>query len=328
MSDGDAKTQPQRSVKGSSLMVDTGATSHIVTDITKFKTFDDEFQPESHCVELADGTRCTGVAERKGDAEVCLIDSTGQRHNTMLKKALYIPSYPQDIFSVKSATPNGATVIFKQGRDILKHKDGTIFHIHDCNRLYYLHTVGDECDDDKRKGSYDMQTWHEILGHCNYDDVQKLQNVVDGMTIRGKPDRPAQHCEVCTQGKFTQTRNREPDVRAKAAPQLVHTIQSMVHTDIAGPIDPQSKDGYRYELSFTDDYSSALFVYYLKNKSDTVQATEKFLADTAPYGKIKCVRSDNGAEFMGKNYQELLSKNGIKHETSAPYSPHQNSTAE
>ena len=67
---------------------------------------------------------------------------------------------------------------------------------------------------------------------------------------------------------------------------------------------------------------------FLKNKNDTIQATEKFPADTAPYGKIKCVRSDNGTEFMGENYQELLSKNGIKHETSAPYSPHQNGTAE
>ena len=59
-----------------------------------------------------------------------------------------------------------------------------------------------------------------------------------------------------------------------------------------------------------------------------MQATEKFLADTAPYCKIKCIRSDNGTEFRGKHYQALLCKNGIRHETSAPYSPHQNGTAE
>lgn len=38
------------------LMVDCGATSHIVTDLAKFKRFDDGFQAKSHCVELADGT--------------------------------------------------------------------------------------------------------------------------------------------------------------------------------------------------------------------------------------------------------------------------------
>ncbi len=58
-------------------MVDTGATSHIITDLEKFKWFDDEFQPEKHYIELADGTRASGVALRRGDAEVYMIDSSG-----------------------------------------------------------------------------------------------------------------------------------------------------------------------------------------------------------------------------------------------------------
>ncbi|XP_039627322.1 B-cell receptor CD22-like [Polypterus senegalus] len=52
------------------LMVDTGATSHIVMDITKFKTFDDSFQAETHRVELADGTRWHGVAEHRGKESI------------------------------------------------------------------------------------------------------------------------------------------------------------------------------------------------------------------------------------------------------------------
>ncbi len=102
--------QPARSIKEKGLMVDTGATSHIVTDILKFTSFDDTFKPETHCVELADGTPCRGVAQRKGNAEVLLVDSTGQRRRATLRDTLFIPSYPQDIFSVKSATPFGATV--------------------------------------------------------------------------------------------------------------------------------------------------------------------------------------------------------------------------
>ncbi len=119
VSDEDAEIQPGRGVELTDLMVDTGATSHIITDIAKFKKFNNKFQPETHCVELADGTRCKGVAERRGDAEVCLIDSRGQHHNMTLRQALYIPSYPQDIFSVKAATASGATVIFKRGTDAL-----------------------------------------------------------------------------------------------------------------------------------------------------------------------------------------------------------------
>ena len=320
VTDGAAGFQPSnQGVCMRGLMVDCGATSHIVTDIAKFRRFDDEFQAGTHCIELADGTRCKGVAERRGDAEVFLMDSRGHHLKTVLRRALYIPSYPQDIFSVQAAADSEATMIFKKGKDILVHKDGTQFPIHVHDRLYYLHTIRDGCDD-RVKGCYDLKTWHEILGHCNFDDVQRLEGVVDGMKIEG-PRNKSPSCEVCTQGKFTQTRNRKPDARAKRPLELVHT-------DLAGPIHTESREGYKYVVSFTDDFSSAVFVYALKSKSDTLQATERFLADTAPYGKIQRIRSDNGTEFTGKHYKTLLVKNGIRHETSAPYSPHQNGTAE
>ena len=59
-----------------------------------------------------------------------------------------------------------------------------------------------------------------------------------------------------------------------------------------------------------------------------IQATEKFLADVAPYGTVKCIRSNNGTEFTNREFQSLLRKNKINHETFCPYSPHQNGIAE
>ena len=93
----------------------------------------------------------------------------------------------------------------------------------------------------------------------------------------------------------------------------------------------------------TDDYFGCLFTYLLKPKSDAPKATEKFLADVAPYrkvktlsflqdlfpsGEIKRMRSDNGGEYISKEFKKILVKHSIKHELSAPYSPHQNRTAE
>lgn len=63
-------------------------------------------------MELADG-----VAECRGDAAVYLIDDRGQHHKTTLRQVLDIPSYPQDIFSVRAATSSRVTVTFKQGKD-------------------------------------------------------------------------------------------------------------------------------------------------------------------------------------------------------------------
>ena len=65
-------------------------------------------------------------------------------------------------------------------------------------------------------------------------------------------------------------------------------------------------------------------IYFLRQKSDTLEATEKFLADAAPYGKVKRLRSDNGGEFISQGFRTLLRKHAIRHETSAPYSLHQN----
>lgn len=102
-----------------------------------------------------------------------------------------------------------------------------------------------------------MQTWHDILGHCNYNDIQKLWEVVNGMTIEGNLDKSVLTLVLSVYPvKFVQMCNREPDVGAKIALQLVHT-------DLAGP---KSKDVYRFALSFTDDYSSMIFAYFLKKK--------------------------------------------------------------
>ena len=40
------------------------------------------------------------------------------------------------------------------------------------------------------------------------------------------------------------------------------------------------------------------------------------------------MQSDNGGEYISEEFKSLLLKNHIKHEFSAPYSPHQNGTAE
>ena len=54
------------SVSETSLLVDTGATAHILNDKSKFLKFDDEFKPDNHYIELADGSRACGVVSAKG----------------------------------------------------------------------------------------------------------------------------------------------------------------------------------------------------------------------------------------------------------------------
>ena len=85
------------------LMVDCGATTHMINDATKFKTVDESFRPEDHMIELADGSKVSGLVKMRGDAEVYLLDSEGRQVKTRLKQALYIPSFPQNILFSQSS---------------------------------------------------------------------------------------------------------------------------------------------------------------------------------------------------------------------------------
>ena len=85
--------------------------------------------------------------------------------------------------------------------------------------------------EDSCQGCYDINTWHRILGHCNYDDIRKLPNAVKGMKIKEKIGTLNKNCEICIQGKFSQSRNRQPNRRAASTFKLIHT-------DLAGPIEP------------------------------------------------------------------------------------------
>ena len=323
------------------MLVDSGATSHIIKDESMFTSFDDTFKPKTHSVELADGRKATGMALKRGEVPVSFKDSAGNMRNSVLKRALYIPSFPQDLFSVNGATEENpkTQVTFGSKCAVMTTEDGTQFIMPKRGKLWFIDSyIGTKTNiveintvknNDNNNSSAEpspapskrndtLENWHKIMGHCNKEDVLRLENVVDGMKISSKS---LLQCEPCILGKETQHFNREPDERATSP-------MEFVHTDLAGPVAPTAREGFRYVLSFIDDYSGAMFVYFLKLKSEAPKGLLKFLADSAPYGVIKKMRSDGGGEFISNEVEEILVKNKIKIEGSAPYSPHQNGTAE
>ena len=44
--------------------------------------------------------------------------------------------------------------------------------------------------------------------------------------------------------------------------------------------------------------------------------------------KLKVLRSDNGGEYTGRNFQEYLKSEGVRHELTVPKTPQQNGVAE
>ena len=99
---------------------------------------DPSFKPEEHFIELAYDTRANNVAKKRGTVAISMRTANGNIVQATIGNALFIPTYPQSIFSVQVATKRGATVNFHSDTAELITKDGTTFPSQQHGRLYYL----------------------------------------------------------------------------------------------------------------------------------------------------------------------------------------------
>ena len=143
------------------LLVDTGATTHIISDEKKLVRNVKNFDSSKHYIELADGSRKNNLVTAKGDAQFHISDDDGKPCTVLLKNAICVPSYNQDIFSVKRATEQGATVTFSPEKAVLSTSEGKSFDITTRGKLYYLDIVNSVSTCKTRS----LQEWHRIFGH-------------------------------------------------------------------------------------------------------------------------------------------------------------------
>ena len=91
-----------------------------------------------------------------------------------------------------------------------------------------------------------------------------------------------------------------------------------------------SVGGGKYYKSIIDDYSRKFWVYILKEKSE---AFSKFKDWCAVVEKekgcvVKCLRTDNGLEFLSKDFELFCQSKGIKRHRTVPLNPQQSGVAE
>ena len=99
----------------------------------------------------------------------------------------------------------------------------------------------------------------------------------------------------CIKGKLTaKVRNAKIDRCTE--------LLGVVHTDICGPLTPLAMGGYKYFITFIDDYSCYGFVELIREKSKSLEAFKAFKAKIElQQGKmIKVVHSDKCGEYYGR----------------------------
>uniref|UniRef100_A0AAV1UWU0 Integrase catalytic domain-containing protein n=1 Tax=Peronospora matthiolae TaxID=2874970 RepID=A0AAV1UWU0_9STRA len=103
-----------------------------------------------------------------------------------------------------------------------------------------------------------------------------------------------------------------------------------VHADVMGTMINFCKGGAKYILTFVDDYSRYVSVFMIKSKSEVTGMFKDFKTffENQWRARLRCLRSDNGSEFVNKTTAGICQQNGIVHQRSVSYSPQQNGVAE
>ncbi|TYK08480.1 gag/pol protein [Cucumis melo var. makuwa] len=121
----------------------------------------------------------------------------------------------------------------------------------------------------RQKVSFNAFLWHLRLGHINLNGIGRL--VKSGL-LSQLEDNSLPPCDSCLEGKMTQRSFTRKGLRAK-------TPLELVHSDLCGPMNVKARGGYKYFISFIDNYSRYGHVYLIQNKFDSFEKFKEYKAE-------------------------------------------------
>jgi hypothetical protein len=147
-----------------------------------------------------------------------------------------------------------------------------------------------------------VMLWHQRLGHIGEKGLRLLhgKGMVEGMS---NCSLDFDFCEHFLYGK----QNR---VRFPSGATRVEGILQLVHSDVFGPVSVPSLGKSMYYVSFIDDFSRKTWIYFLRKKYEVFDRFKEFkaLVENQTEKRIKVLRTDNGGEFCGNEFEEFCKK--------------------
>ncbi|KAL0325380.1 UNVERIFIED_CONTAM: Retrovirus-related Pol polyprotein from transposon TNT 1-94, partial [Sesamum radiatum] len=155
----------------------------------------------------------------------------------------------------------------------------------------------------KQENLENAQIWHAKLGHISQDRMKRLVDS-KSLEIDNLDNLPA--CESCLKGKM----NRKPFVGQS---KLANSLLDLIHTDVCGPLNTQTRGGFSYFITFTDDHSRYGYVYLMRYKSEAFVRFKEFRLEVENQTgrKIKTLRSDRGGEYLSGEFIDYLKENDM-----------------
>ncbi|CAI5715318.1 unnamed protein product [Peronospora farinosa] len=287
----------------------TGASRHMTDDKREFVEYEDLSTPIY--ITVANGHQL----KAQGTGKARFILENGR--TVKLTEVLYVPGLDKKLVSVAALTARGVLVQFKRDQAVLISDDVTVAVIKRVGKLFAWNVkqhITLEAHKAESSGAINDTSglWHARLGHVSTKKIMQAMKSCDGISRVVASDGGV--CDGCARGKMTNS----PFSHTSGSEVKTSRPLEVVHTDLMGPMNPKSKGGALYVLTFINDYSRFVYVYLLAAKSQVLERFKAFRAMVKKQTncKIKCIRSDNGGEYTNHRFNKYCADLGIIHQRS------------
>jgi GAG-pre-integrase domain len=301
----------------SNWILDSGANNHVTNDLNSLNSFFSYKGADKLQIGNGLGLEISHIGSQQFHVA---------NYTIKLKNVLCVPKFSTNLISLSQLLLDNPTLCinFTSYSCVIKdlHNKNPPLHIISSNGLYHLKMqyfytppVFQALHITSSSSKASTSTWHARLGHPSTQTIIKVINSNRLPCIRNH----FTFCKDCIQAK------------AHVLPFSLSSSSTnkpleLVHSDLWGPSPIVSYNGYKYYVSFIDDYSRFTWIYFLKNKSDALLAFTQFKlqVENLLNTTIKILRTDGGGKFLpiAKTFPQIM------HQTSCPHIPQQNGAAE
>ena len=167
-----------------------------------------------------------------------------------LRDFLYVPGLKKNLVLVSMIEDRGFGVYVLDGKVHIFPKavgpsDSCAIGVR-CGKLYKILLHPHHALSHTQSNSELCELWHGRMAHLHHPALRILRDMTTGL-----PDfstEPSGVCRGCALGKYTKTSFLSSDSRSEGVLQLIHS-------DLCVPMSSTSLTGYKYYVTFIDDFS-------------------------------------------------------------------------
>lgn len=227
--------------------IDSGATRHM----TPYDDLIANKKSDSDKITATNGAKIgfTGYGDGK---------MTFGNGNVNVKGVMHVPDLAVNLLSVSQIVKNGNIVVFdSSGCSVFNNKNEKVISCKNSGGIYRIDSDDEKCF--LAKGQTSALTWHRRLGHANYQVMKRMHaGAVVGVTF-DDDDSEITQCEVCAKGKQTKKPFKLSETESSE-------ILELIHSDLMGPQNTRSIGHALYLLTFIDNFSRKVFVFFFEVK--------------------------------------------------------------